>query len=120
MQQDRFATSMVGTTQYMPPEQLNNQEYNHKVDIWSFGVLIYQLMAFEYPFNKKTERAELGALRAMTKKYRPLPDTYSIALRNLVAKLLIKDQLDERIKVINDEIEKLKLEDQKLWDRQPE
>ena len=91
MQRSNFAVTMVGTTQYMPPEQLNNQEYNHKVDIWSFGVLIYQLMAFEYPFMKKSERPEIGAMRACSKKYRPLPEFYSISLRNLVAKILIKD-----------------------------
>ena len=61
------------------------------MDIWSFGVLVYQLMKFEYPFTKKSERPELGAIRACSKKYRPLPESYSTPLRNLVAKLLTKD-----------------------------
>ena len=91
MQRQNYALTMVGTPQYMPPEQLNNREYNHKVDIWSFGVLIYQLMAFEYPFSKRSERPEIGAIRACNKKYRPLSTTYSIPLRNLVARLLTKD-----------------------------
>ena len=48
-------------------------------------------MAFEYPFMRKSERPEIGAMRACSKKYRPLPESYSISLRNLVATILIKD-----------------------------
>ena len=40
---------------------------------------------------RKSERPEIGTLRAVSKKFRPLPEYYSKSLRNLVAKILVKD-----------------------------
>jgi serine/threonine protein kinase len=34
----------------MAPEVLNEAEYNFKADIWSFGVLLYQLCTLKLPF----------------------------------------------------------------------
>lgn len=39
-----FKTSVVGTPSMMAPEILRMQKYNHKVDIFSFGALIYKLL----------------------------------------------------------------------------
>ncbi len=44
-----------GTLNYMPPEMIEHS-YNHLVDFWSLGVIIY-FMAFRYfPFNGKDEK----------------------------------------------------------------
>jgi len=31
----------IGTTLYMPPELLKNQNYNQKLDVWSLGVSLF-------------------------------------------------------------------------------
>ena len=38
-----FAQTHVGTPYYMSPEQINEQKYNEKLDIWSLGCIIYEI-----------------------------------------------------------------------------
>jgi NIMA (never in mitosis gene a)-related kinase len=35
----------------MAPEILNKSPYNHKVDIWSLGVSIYEMLTGKHPFS---------------------------------------------------------------------
>ena len=44
---------VVGTPFYMAPEMLNRQKYNEKVDVWSLGIITYQLLAGVLPFEGK-------------------------------------------------------------------
>ena len=48
----------VGTPYYIAPEIVNSEEYGNKCDIWSLGVLVYEILSGEHPFTGKT-RAEL-------------------------------------------------------------
>lgn len=35
---------MIGTPYYMPPEQINKNIYDEKVDIWSLGVILFEMI----------------------------------------------------------------------------
>lgn len=41
---DEPRKTICGTKQYMAPEMLLRQPYNHKIDIWALGVLLYELI----------------------------------------------------------------------------
>jgi serine/threonine protein kinase len=44
----------MGTASYMPPEQVRGAETDHRADLFSFGVLAYELLCGERPFRGKT------------------------------------------------------------------
>ena len=45
--------TFIGTPYYISPEIINGLEYDYKTDIWSLGVLLYELANFEFPFKAK-------------------------------------------------------------------
>ena len=46
-----LTSTHVGTAYYLPPEICNNNSYDHKVDIWMLGCLLYELCALSKPFE---------------------------------------------------------------------
>lgn len=46
-----FMQSFVGTPFYMAPQILANTKYSYKCDIWSLGVLFYQLVTGSIPWK---------------------------------------------------------------------
>nr|XP_006111666.1 eukaryotic translation initiation factor 2-alpha kinase 3 isoform X3 [Pelodiscus sinensis]XP_025041397.1 eukaryotic translation initiation factor 2-alpha kinase 3 isoform X3 [Pelodiscus sinensis] len=61
-------TGQVGTKLYMSPEQIYGNTYSHKVDIFSLGLILFELL---YPFSTQMERVRtLSEVRSL--KFPPL------------------------------------------------
>ena len=45
--------TFCGTTEYMAPEMVNQKEYSKEIDIWSLGVLLYEMIHGHSPFIPK-------------------------------------------------------------------
>ena len=43
--------TMCGTLDYLPPEMIEGRIYNEKVDLWCLGVLCYELLVGNPPFE---------------------------------------------------------------------
>ena len=59
LQADIWKT-FCGTYEYMAPEIFENFTYNYSVDIWSLGILLYELFHGHSPFYKFLEHIDLS------------------------------------------------------------
>jgi Tol biopolymer transport system component/tRNA A-37 threonylcarbamoyl transferase component Bud32 len=80
---------ILGTIAYMSPEQASGRPVDARSDIFSFGILLYEVLTGRYPFTAKTD---VEALKAITHDApEPLTDELPVGLRMAVEKALEKD-----------------------------
>lgn len=101
-QESMFAMTHVGTPYYMSPEQIEEQKYNEKSDIWSLGCIVYELAALKPPF-KASNHLNL-AMKIKNGKYDRIPDRYSDELWAVIQTML---QLNSESRPSVDELLKL-------------
>jgi len=82
----RKHTDQVGTQLYMSPEQIEGKRYNHKVDIYSLGLIFFELLC---PFG--TDMQQVTVLSRLKKGEFPpgFCDKYPEEVRNLFSSHLI-------------------------------
>jgi serine/threonine protein kinase/tetratricopeptide (TPR) repeat protein len=56
----RSSRAALGTPAYMSPEQLRGEEIDHRSDIFSFGVIAYEMLSGENPYPLSNETESLG------------------------------------------------------------
>ncbi len=81
----------MGTASYLPPEQVRGAELDHRADIFSFGVLAYELLTYERPFKGNTLSALIYQI--LYKVPVPMLDVWAecpAPLSDLIAKCLEK------------------------------
>ncbi|XP_054008838.1 serine/threonine-protein kinase Nek5-like [Hylaeus anthracinus] len=85
---DLTSTCCAGSFYYMAPEMLKGEIYDFKCDVWSMGVILYEMVTKRLPFPGTT-LAEIIEM-ACNKGPRPLCGKTSTAVVNLISKMLRK------------------------------
>jgi len=84
---------MMGTPTYMSPERLNDLPYDGRADVYSLGVMMYQLLNGKVPFFSKEGDTWAVAVMHLTKEPAPLREsnpTIPESLEHLVLRTLAK------------------------------
>ena len=82
----------MGTVNYMSPEQAQGKQVNHRTDLWSLGVCLYEMLSGRLPFSGKTINHTLVAIM----ETKPLPLSQinrfvPVELEHIITKLLAKE-----------------------------
>jgi serine/threonine protein kinase len=84
-----FLNSIKGTPLYIAPEILQHRNYSHKVDVWSLGIILYELATGKTPFYASTIQALQPKILHESVKF---PPTMSLPLRDLIDGMLQKNE----------------------------
>lgn len=93
--------TMLGTIACMSPEQARGEEVDHRTDIWSLGVIFYEMISGQLPFKGEYESAMIYSIMNLDPE--PLTGLRTgvpMDLEKIINKLLEKDPDDRYQNVI--------------------
>ncbi|CAD8126522.1 unnamed protein product [Paramecium sonneborni] len=84
-----LAQTSIGTPFYLSPEICQNQQYNHKIDIWMLGCTLYELCSLQKPF--KGESISEIAFKIINEPHPKISKNYSDFISQLIDEMLDKN-----------------------------
>jgi serine/threonine protein kinase len=109
-------TKIFGTAEYIAPELLKREAHDYRVDLYSFGMLLYRVIYNKFPFDQHTEIEIYKA--HLEKEFDFLDSGYSSGIINIVKKLLSKNPSDRylnSIQILHEIDQSLIKETSKNW-----
>lgn len=76
--------TLCGTKDYLPPEMVENQPHDEKIDLWSLGVLCYELLTGNAPFEESANGRDTTYKRIAKADF-TIPDHVSVDARDLIS-----------------------------------
>ena len=88
---DTRAGVVLGTAAYMSPEQARGRVVDRRTDVWSFGVLLFEMLAGRRLFSGETETDVIVAIVTAEPDWSALPSETPAGVRRLLRRCLQKD-----------------------------
>jgi len=80
--------TLCGTVDYLSPEMVQGQKYDSSVDIWGLGVLLYEFVVGQPPFEANTYKE---TYRRISQVEYDCPSWLSFEAKDLLSRLLVKE-----------------------------
>jgi aurora kinase, other len=80
--------TLCGTLDYLPPEMVEGQAHDKTVDVWSLGVLCYEFLVGNPPFEAQGHSETYRRISKVDLKFPPF---LSDGAKDLISRLLVKD-----------------------------
>jgi predicted Ser/Thr protein kinase len=89
--------AIIGTLAYMSPQQIRGERADERSDIWATGVMLYELLTFQRPFDGANQAALVLNISSdsIAPAIRTLVPDCSLALEAVIDRMLSKD-IDRR------------------------
>lgn len=94
-QEDKMMETFVGTPYYMAPEVVIKRSFNEKADLWSLGIILFEMIAGTVPFRGQSH---YEIIQQIQKGQYSLPEGIQISsvCKNMITSLIMTD-VDIRI-----------------------
>ena len=92
---------ILGTAAYMSPEQANGYAVDRRADIWSFGAVLYEMLAGSRAFPGESVSDTLATVLKIDPDWKALPAATPSAIRTLLRRCLTRDR-KQRLQAIGE------------------
>ena len=84
--------TILGTPEYLSPDCVLGQGYRFDVDLWAFGVLVYEMLRGRSPFCPPNPDDTMAVFRLITAAKVKIPLSMNAHVANLITNVLLRDR----------------------------
>ena len=86
---DNIAATFIGSPYYVSPEMVAGKKYSQMTDVWSLGVLFYEIVTLGYPFTSRSFNQFDIQEKILRGYYSDPPQSIDPVVRQMIKSMLV-------------------------------